>query len=209
MQPVQAVIFDFGMVLSQPQSQERVHEMAQILDVPPAEFAKAYWHDRHAYDIGQFDGPAYWAGIAGLLGKETSSRVDELIDLDIRSWMQLNEDMMPWVQAVRAAGLRTAILSNMPFEHRNWMVDKSGWLSQFDSATFSCDLGIGKPDAAIYEHCLNVVGTPAQHTVFLDDREENIHGAKRLGLHALHFTTPAETLTGIHEKFHLPAFPAC
>jgi putative hydrolase of the HAD superfamily len=184
--------------------------MAAIFGSPVARLEEAYWRDRNDYDLGRLDGPAYWHGIAKNLDRGvTTSQIDDLIGLDIKSWMQPNAGMMAWVRCVRAAGMRTAILSNMPYEHRNWIVDESGWLSDFDHTTFSCDLGVAKPSATIYEHCLTGLQTSAIDTLFLDDRHENIAGARSLGIHAVHFTTPGETLVDIHDRYHVPAWASC
>jgi putative hydrolase of the HAD superfamily len=206
----QAVIFDFGMVLSEPQSQACIDEMAGLLDASVPAFQQAYWHDRHAYDLGRMHGPAYWQGIGHALERELdTSRVEQLIDLDIRSWMRIDIQMLEWARSVRSAGVRTAILSNMPPEHRQWISTQSGWLEDFDFATFSCDLGIGKPERPIYEHCLGGLDTPAAQTLFFDDLERNIAGAQGIGIHAVRFTSPGETLAGIHERYCLPPWHAC
>jgi 2-haloacid dehalogenase len=45
-----------------------------------------------------------------------------------------------------------------------------------------------KPDAAIYRLAIERFGVEAARTVFIDDNEANIAGAKAVGLIALHFT---------------------
>jgi HAD superfamily hydrolase (TIGR01509 family) len=55
-----------------------------------------------------------------------------------------------------------------------------------------------KPEREIYEHCLAGLGVPAEQTLFLDDRPENIDGAKRLGIHGVQFTSREQVLAHLN-----------
>ncbi len=56
-------------------------------------------------------------------------------------------------------------------------------LSRFFSwVTFSCDLGIMKPDPRIYLDALHKSGVPARETAFIDDNSANLDGASALGI---------------------------
>lgn len=55
----------------------------------------------------------------------------------------------------------------------------------FDKAYYSHIIQIKKPDAAAYEIILNENGLKASTTLFIDDTEKNIIGAKALGLQTL------------------------
>jgi putative hydrolase of the HAD superfamily len=57
----------------------------------------------------------------------------------------------------------------------------------FDQVTLSFDVGAVKPDAVIYEQCLDGLGTAPQRTLFLDDRIANVQGAEMLGMRAIQF----------------------
>ncbi len=184
--------------------------MATVFQVSPAEFEKVYWPYRPPYDESRLDAVSYWRTVAHDLGRPAAeSDIQHLIQLDVRSWTNLDDRMMEWARRARAGGIRTAILSNMPLELRNWIVHESGWLAEFDFATFSCDLGIAKPDAAIYQHCLSGLGVAASETLFFDDRQPNVDGARLLGIHAVHFTTPQETLAALDGLYSLPVLPQC
>jgi putative hydrolase of the HAD superfamily len=93
------------------------------------------------------------------------------------------------VVALQNAGFPTAILSNMGEEMLSYMRQEFGWLAHFQHHTWSCELGIGKPDPAIYTHTCESLGVTPQHTLFLDDKPENIEAAASVGLHAVQFHT--------------------
>ena len=65
-------------------------------------------------------------------------------------------------------------------------------LSDIFTAFFSsCYLGIRKPDAEIYHIAIDVLQADRRTSVFVDDREENVTGAREAGLHAIHVTDRA------------------
>ena len=56
-------------------------------------------------------------------------------------------------------------------------------VSQYMSfCTFSCFVGVFKPDRRIYLDALNKCGFPAEETVFIDDAVRNLDGAAALGI---------------------------
>lgn len=57
----------------------------------------------------------------------------------------------------------------------------------FKVALSSCYLGLRKPDAAIYQATLDILGRPAERILFIDDRAENVEGAVRAGMKAVRF----------------------
>ena len=184
--------------------------MAAIFQVPAARFQEVYWPFRPSYDEAKLDAASYWRTVARDLGRPLGERdILRLTQLDVQSWSHLDASMIEWARQVRAAGVRTAILSNMPLDLRNWIVNESGWLSDFDFATFSCDLGIAKPAAAIYEHCLAGLGSAASETLFFDDRQPNVEAARRLGIPAFQFTTPRETFAALKGQYRWPVPPPC
>jgi putative hydrolase of the HAD superfamily len=187
--PIRGVIFDYGMVISQPADALAHARMIEVAGLGPDEFDRHYWSNRHNYDLGM-KGPAYWAKVARDAGTTfTPEQMEELIENDVLMWTSVNEEMLAWVIALQNAGFRTAILSNMVWDILSYMRQEFGWLSYFQHHTWSCELGIGKPDPAIYTHTCKELGVLPSEALFLDDKPENIHAATRLGMHAIQFST--------------------
>jgi HAD superfamily hydrolase (TIGR01509 family) len=57
----------------------------------------------------------------------------------------------------------------------------------FDVSVFSCLEGVAKPERKIYELTLDRLATPAGQTLFIDDRQDFIDGAQRVGLQTILF----------------------
>jgi putative hydrolase of the HAD superfamily len=201
------IIFDYGNVLSQSQPIADTQAMATILDVPLAQYNELYWRFRIPYDAGSLDPIAYWSTVAQTASRTlTPEQISELTEIDSRGWSHPAPVMPQWARDLRAAGLRTALLSNMPAPVRDYVL-RCPWLPEFDSRTFSCEVGVCKPDPEIYRNCLSKLSVQPSEALFLDDRASNIHAAEALGLHAVLFTHPAEAAREIERRFWLPALP--
>ncbi|GLZ03843.1 hypothetical protein Acsp03_13090 [Actinomadura sp. NBRC 104412] len=103
------------------------------------------------------------------------------------------EPMYEALRTARAAGLRTALLSN------SWGNDypRDLFAELFDAVVISAEVGMRKPDERIFRHALDLVGLPAEQCVFIDDIEHNIAAARAVGMRAIHHTGVDTTLTGL------------
>ena len=90
--------------------------------------------------------------------------------------------MLERTRRIRAAGYRTGLVTNNAAEFRQ------GWRrllpldELFDTVVDSSEVGVRKPDPAIYELALAHVDTAANRAVFVDDFPGNIQAAERLGM---------------------------
>lgn len=177
--------------------------MAAILKLPVPDFEERYWKHRLAFDAAALDDAAYWNGVAQR--SLAPAEIDQLQAIDSKSWAHPNHLMPDWARRVRAAGIRTGLLSNMPAPVRDHII-QCPWLPEFDHATFSCDLKRTKPAPEIYQHSLAGLGVSAPDAVLIDDRVENIRAAQALGLHTVLFTTPEEFAPELERRFaiHVP-----
>jgi putative hydrolase of the HAD superfamily len=202
---INTVIFDFGYVLSLPPQTSDYQALAALAGIEGMAFEEIYWGKRAEYDRGAIDGPAYWRRIAEAAGREiTPAQIDRLIAADIAIWIRANPVMMEWVQALKSRGLKTAVLSNMPIEISNYMRKHAPWFRDFDYVCFSAEVQLAKPEAAIFYACLEVVRSRPEECLFIDDRAENVEGARALGLQALKFVS-VEQLAAEVQPFNLPA----
>jgi putative hydrolase of the HAD superfamily len=92
------------------------------------------------------------------------------------------------LQALRARGLRTGLISNTiwPGELHMSDLDAHGLLEHLEHLVFSGDAGIWKPNPAIFEHVLDALQVAPEHAVFVGDSpREDIVGAQRVGMRAV------------------------
>lgn len=92
-----------------------------------------------------------------------------------------------WVQYLKKRGYRLYILSNYSEYMLERTKTKMNFLKYMDGTVFSCDVKEVKPEPAIYKILLEDYGLKPEECVFIDDREENCRGARKLGMHAVRF----------------------
>lgn len=103
-------------------------------------------------------------------------------------WMMVHR-----VRELRADGYRTAILTNNVREWgRYWK--GSIPLELFDVVVDSCDVGLRKPDPAIFRLTCERLGVAPEAAVFLDDTRRHVEAARSVGLHAILVRDPLEAL---------------
>jgi putative hydrolase of the HAD superfamily len=186
--PLRAVIFDYGLVLSGPPEPGARARLLEISGLSPEVFDAHYWRYRLDYDRGTLNGHTYWPTIGGDAGVSFSpEQIEALIEQDILLWATVDPIMLEWVNCVRASGIKIAILSNMGEDLLAYMREHFGWLDHFHHLTWSCELDLIKPMAEIYEHTLEKLSVRADEALFLDDRMENVEGARAVGMHGLLF----------------------
>ncbi len=184
-----ALILDFGEVLTRPQPRDAVERMAAIARLPVDQFVSRYWRHRGAYD-GGLPVAEYWRRVLEMDGDEVAA-LDDLIAADAASWSDYRGEVWDIAAAFRARGRRTAMLSNgVPEVIGRVRADRplDAW---FDVVIVSCEVGRCKPDPAIYEMCIDRLGIPAESTLFVDDRTENLEAAEAVGLRTLRFAGDA------------------
>jgi putative hydrolase of the HAD superfamily len=186
------VVFDFGGVIGTQQPEEDVAAMAAAAGVTMAEFGRAYWPPRFAYDIGELTAETFWQDIAGRLGRSFSrSQIGELVRLDVASWSHLCEGTLRLIHDLRSGGQRLAVLSNQPREQAE-VVAAMPVARHFDYLLFSCDFKAGKPDPSCFSQALDRLGAPADEVILIDDREDNVRAAIAMGMRAIRFTSPEQ-----------------
>ncbi len=191
----EAFIFDYGGVLVRHQSDADQARMAELAGIPTDQFTERYWAERSDYDKGLISYAEYWQAVAQrAAARLTEQTIEQLVDFDSNSWMQFDTMMWDWLDQLRAAGKRVAMLSNMPRELGEALKSRTQKLSSFDQVTLSYEVRSAKPEPAIYEHCLEGLGTSPEQTLFLDDKIANVQGAELLGIRAIQFTSRDDIL---------------
>lgn len=92
-----------------------------------------------------------------------------------------------WLSNLKQEGYRLYILSNYARKTFAETEQKMSFLPLMDGYVFSYQCGYIKPEAAIYQHLLEKYQLDPQECVFLDDRQENIDAAKKLGFAGILF----------------------
>ena len=151
-----------------------------------AEVCTPEWHAAH--DLG---GSVTQACI------ELAARHPEQAEL-IMAWGERTEEMVagpiPGSVAILAelkqGGVRCYALSNMEAETFPLRLQRFGFLRRLDGHVISGLEGVIKPDPRIYRLLLRRYDLTAAQTLFIDDKAENVTGARAAGMRAIRFDSP-------------------
>jgi len=187
-----------------PPSEQQLTEAAALCGLSTAEFERAFWLKRRDYDRGQSPAP-YWQDIARSAGRTFDDAIiAEMVRREIDFWTRFDHRVLRWAAQLRAEGYKTGILSNLPRPLGESLRATPGFLDPFEHITFSYELGFIKPEPEIYRHAMEGLAAEPGRTLFLDDRPDNVEGARAAGLEAVLFTTWEEFLSRDRARFGLP-----
>ena len=206
---LKAVIFDYGKVLCLPPSPQEIEASARILDISSDLFRSLWGRHRDAYDCGDLSAEAYWRKFADDAGKSIDAvALRELDQRDVAMWSHLNAAMVGWLENLSAMGMKTAVLSNMHMGMVQHARRNFRWLDRVHWTTFSAEVKSIKPQLEIYRHCLRGLGVAPSESLFIDDIEVNLAGARALGIHGIQY----ESMTQLRRELEAAGFatlPRC
>lgn len=189
---IKAIVFDFGRVISAQKPPFLFRRYEEELGLPPGTlnrimFGSDIWHE---VLVGRSTIDDYWREIGPALGLET----DEAIGDFRRRYHEdesINTAVLELLQRLEG-DYRLSVLSNAPAGLSRWMAD---WqiLDLFDDVVCSGEVGLAKPDPAIFRLALERLSVDADEAVFIDDTLGHVEVARSLGMQGIHFTT-AESL---------------
>lgn len=203
MADVRAVVFDFGGVLITPVTEKvavlaehhgtSMHELLAVLLGPRDSGDDHPWHRCERGEIAVADIQGLLAPYAEAAGLQL--RGDELEALMEPTYRVLDE-VLERVDALRAAGYRTALLTNTFAEFREQMGRDVGF-HRFDVVVESFAVRARKPEPAIYEITARMLGVAHDEIVYLDDFDQNLEPAVALGWQVVHVTGPEQALAAL------------
>lgn len=173
------IIFDLGQVMVEWIPTKMVDETFKNEERIPYELVPIFntpiWLN---YDAGQYSREELIEKSAAACDKELFSR----LVTKIPQLVKVHPEMVALVNEVKNQGFKVYILSNMPKEIFQELNELNGLTELFDGQTVSYEVGKIKPHPAIYHHLLNTYSLNPEECFFIDDRDDNIHGAKRCGI---------------------------
>lgn len=103
------------------------------------------------------------------------------------------EYAIPWIQGLKAKGLRVYYLSNFSHKVYEECRDALDFMPFTDGGILSYREKVIKPDAEIYRRLLDRYSLKAEESVFIDDTMGNVEAAQELGLHGILFRSKEQT----------------
>ena len=110
--------------------------------------------------------------------------------------LRLQRPILELAAELRAKSVKTAVLSNM-VSPLAWAVKRRRTLRDFEPAIFSCDIGVRKPNIKSYQIVIERLGLKPEECLFVDNRADNIAGAKGAGMQVVHDISTDQTVADI------------
>jgi putative hydrolase of the HAD superfamily len=139
-----------------------------------------------ALEKGELEEAAFELRLAPLLGVEPDGLIDGLF-----AGVEPDTAMVDAVRRARAAGVRTALVSNSWGVHR---YPHDLFSELFDGVVISGEERIRKPSRRMYELGAERAGVRAELCVFVDDLPFNLTPAEALGMATVHHTSSEQTI---------------
>jgi len=212
MQPVRAVLFDFGHTLVDfHRTQEALHaayeqiearieavaymEVPELLDLVERVaggvdrlVAQSYAEGR----LEELDQAALFREALASIGFDLPDDViDHIVALDHSAYsnsITVSPEVLGVLERLRTAGYRLGLVSNVSLLPHLMREDlqRLGLARFLDATVFSSEVGVRKPDQRIFLEALSRLAAAAAETVFVGDRlYDDVSGAQAVGMRAV------------------------
>jgi putative hydrolase of the HAD superfamily len=197
MTTITAVLFDFAGVLTSSPWGALAAAGGGNLELLIGSYEEDTDHPWHQVERGEM-AIADWAVAVSETGRAQGIEVDFTPLQALLGDMTLHEPIIERVRTLRTEGYKLGLITN------NVREGSAMWRSLvpvdelFDAVVDSSEVGMRKPNPAIYHHALSLLGdVPPAEAVFLDDSPGNVVGAQRAGLHAILVDDPSDAVAAL------------
>lgn len=199
---INTVIFDMGGVLLRTMNSQPRETIAERFGVTRAELeAFIFMSDTSLRsEVGELSDKEHWETVLHHFNQPVGDHLkvyDEYFSGDA-----IDKELMAFAVSLKP-DYQLGLLSNAWVNARPLLKRHFDFIDVFDVSVFSCEVGMRKPDPAIFKMMLEKMGVEAENAVFIDDLPSNIEGAKSVGLHAIRFTDTPTAIAAVKAMLNM------
>jgi putative hydrolase of the HAD superfamily len=194
--PLRAAVFDIGGVMFMEHTRGGfLTRWEQKLGIAPNTLLSILLEggDIERANRGEISGEEYCRRAAARVGT-AEANLRALVE-DAFAGDYVNQPLAAYIAGLRP-GLQVAALTNTWSFGRS-LIERHGIAGLFDLIVSSAEEGVCKPDERIYRITLERLGREPDEVVFVDDREDNVEAATRIGIHGVVHRTVEETTAAL------------
>jgi len=195
-QHIKAVIFDMGGVILRSDDLTSRQELANRYGVTEEQLEDIVFDSPTAKvaTVGQISEREHWKEVFTML----NVRAEDEQAFQDAFWAgdSCDEGLVQFLQDFRPQ-YKTGLLSNAWSGARDMLTHKYHCIGAFDTSIFSYEVGMAKPDPAIYHYILDLMQVKPEEAIFLDDFERNIIAANQVGIHGVRFINRDQAMKDI------------
>ena len=173
--------------------------IAERFDIRKTELRRAFELSLPKLEAGEISIREFMTEALGKFGRRLrrGDSAEELWTEPFARLVRPRAGTVALVKSLRGEGYRVYLFSNTSLPHVRF-IRRAGWDKLFDGVLTSCELRSCKPSPTAFRRALERVGATPSEVVFIDDKEENVRGAKEFGMRAaLRFTSTAALKRGV------------
>jgi len=179
---IKAVVFDYDGVVKK--SQKFSLDIADLYKISVEEYEKFIPQLKpiiEKFDKGLVDQEKFWMEFSDALGKVMPEKCGEKAKKMYKDKFVFFSEVIGLIEKLKSDGFRLSILSNM-FPYQVEVIKENNGYDLFDDVFISCERGLKKLDLEFYELVIKEMNVSPQECLFIDDKEENILPAEKLGM---------------------------
>ncbi len=188
---IRAVFFDLGGVILRTEYQAPREHLAERLNMEYEDLVRLVFESETSRkaSVGAISEEAHWEAVARRLNRPQEI---EAIRAEFFAGDVLDRGLVNFIRSLRPRW-KTGVISNAWSGMRAYITAQK-FDDAFDGLVMSAEVGVAKPKAEIYLLALEQLGVSPGEAVFVDDFDENVEGARAVGMSAIHFRDPESAL---------------
>lgn len=202
--PIHALLFDLGGVVFEIDFDRAFAQWESISELSFDAIKRAFHFDEpyRQHECGAISADEYYAHLCTVLKLQPDMRRIEhgwnaIYLLPIHETWQLIEDARK--------RLPCYAFSNTNAAHKlQWIAQFPGLEALFDHIYTSHEIGARKPERDAFLHVADAIEVAPSSILFFDDTLENVEGARRAGLNAVHVRSPQDVRSALAALRHEP-----
>ena len=196
MSEISCIIFDWGGVLVKNPVEDFIIECAKTIGVEVEQLKSTYSEFAYQFERGMISEKELWVKAETKLNIKIQSANSIWYDC-FKNIYSPREDMFNLANDLKENGYLIALLSNTEVPAMNFFNDQN--YQMFNHKVFSCHEGEAKPEPELYKILLNKLAAPAEKTLFIDDKLENINTARKLNMNAVQYINKEKLIRDLQE----------
>jgi len=190
---IKAIIFDLGNVLIDFDHMIAARKIAGFTDMAPEDIFNFFFDSplTASFEEGRISPRDFFSDVKNKLNLKLGYDRFVLIWNEIFFLSEKNRAVYNLAKSLKRR-YKLSVLSNVNFLHLEYIKREFPIFDAFDNVITSCELGLKKPDPAIYKKALEILEVEAGSVFYTDDRAELTEKAKELGIRSFVFTGPEQ-----------------
>lgn len=199
---IRAIFWDIGGVIVRTHDWSGRNRWEKLIGLQPHELEHIVFRGEMGKRaaVGQASADDVWTWVLNQLGLPESDR--RSLQRDFFDGDKVDEELVAFIRSLRPAYL-TGVISNAWPEVRHWLENEWRIADAFDHIVISAEVGMTKPDPRIFHLALDGLEATPNESVFIDDFDENVKVAREIGMYAILFRDPEQTIEELRESLDL------